>query len=133
MLLVGAPASAKGEAPKCLGSKGLTDCGGQCVNLKTDANNCGSCGQACLDGQTCMAGSCIGSTNTKDCDDGNPCTNDAWVKGTCVSTPKDTDGDGTPDCNDFCPTDPEKVEPGICGCSKPDTDSDSDGTPDCIQ
>ena len=44
----------------------------------------------------------------------------------------DTDSDGTPDCNDNCPNDPNKTEPGICGCSVTDTDTDSDGTPDCI-
>ena len=33
---------------------------------------------------------------------------------------------------DLCPDDPNKIEPGICGCGVPDTDTDSDGTPDCI-
>ena len=33
--------------------------------------------------------------------------------------------------NDGCPNDPNKTEPGICGCGTPDTDTDSDGTPDC--
>jgi len=33
---------------------------------------------------------------------------------------------------DNCPNDPNKTEPGICGCGVPDTDSDGDGTPDCI-
>jgi hypothetical protein len=32
---------------------------------------------------------------------------------------------------DQCPNDPNKTEPGICGCGVPDTDSDNDGTPDC--
>ncbi|MFH1723998.1 MAG: PKD domain-containing protein [Elusimicrobiota bacterium] len=32
---------------------------------------------------------------------------------------------------DFCPDDPDKVEPGVCGCGVPDTDSDGDGTLDC--
>ena len=39
-------------------------------------------------------------------------------------------GAGT-DSNDNCPDDPDKTEPGICGCGTPDTDSDQDGTPDC--
>ncbi|MCP4289090.1 MAG: PEP-CTERM sorting domain-containing protein, partial [Gammaproteobacteria bacterium] len=43
----------------------------------------------------------------------------------------DSDGDGTPDCIDNCPADPDKTEPGICGCGVADTDSDGDGTPDC--
>jgi hypothetical protein len=44
----------------------------------------------------------------------------------------DTDGDGTPDCIDGCPNDPNKIAPGVCGCGVPDTDTDGDGTPDCI-
>ena len=32
---------------------------------------------------------------------------------------------------DNCPNDPNKVDPGICGCGVADTDSDLDGTPDC--
>jgi hypothetical protein len=43
----------------------------------------------------------------------------------------DTDGDGTADCADGCPTDPLKIAPGICGCGVADTDTDLDGTADC--
>ena len=32
---------------------------------------------------------------------------------------------------DNCPNDPDKTEPGICGCGVPDVDTDSDGTFDC--
>lgn len=38
----------------------------------------------------------------------------------CQATPlsctEDRDQDGNPDCNDLCPTDSQKVVPGICGC-----------------
>lgn len=34
-------------------------------------------------------------------------------------------------CSDECPTDPNKNDPGACGCGVPDTDRDRDGTPDC--
>jgi sugar lactone lactonase YvrE len=44
----------------------------------------------------------------------------------------DTDGDGVGDCDENCPNDPDKTEPGVCGCGLADTDSDQDGTPDCI-
>ena len=43
----------------------------------------------------------------------------------------DSDGDGTNDCNDRCPADPNKTQPGICGCGISDMDSDMDGTLDC--
>ncbi len=34
-------------------------------------------------------------------------------------------------CNDACPDDPNKTDPGVCGCGVADTDTDNDGTPDC--
>lgn len=48
-----------------------------------------------------------------------------------ISTTTPDDG-GTSDDSDLCPDDPDKTEPGICGCGIADTDSDGDGTPDCI-
>jgi hypothetical protein len=33
---------------------------------------------------------------------------------------------------DCCPLDPQKTDPGQCGCGVPDTDTDADGTADCI-
>lgn len=37
---------------------GTTACGGACVNLSSDARNCGACGSACAAGQSCVAGAC---------------------------------------------------------------------------
>ncbi|MGB4259854.1 MAG: thrombospondin type 3 repeat-containing protein [Phycisphaerae bacterium] len=48
------------------------------------------------------------------------------------SDQNDVDGDFVGDLCDGCPNDPDKIEPGACGCGVADTDSDSDGTPDCI-
>ena len=49
------------------------------------------------------------------------------------NTDADTDQDGVADCNDGCPTDPNKTDPGACGCGKAeDTDTDGDGTADCV-
>ena len=45
----------------------------------------------------------------------------------CGVADTDSDGDGTPDCNDGCPNDPAKTAPGICGCGVADTDTDGDG------
>ncbi|ABW68920.1 PD40 domain-containing protein [Desulfosudis oleivorans] len=45
----------------------------------------------------------------------------------------DTDGDGTPDCVDLCPDDPDKIEPGACGCGVADTDADGNGIADCLE
>jgi len=77
---------------------------------------------------TCDAVECI---DPIDCDDMDPCTADDCVDGSCVNTPIDTDMDGTPDCDDGCPNDPNKIDPGQCGCGIADDDSDMDGTADC--
>ncbi len=45
----------------------------------------------------------------------------------------DSDGDGLTDCDDACPNDPKKSQPGTCGCGVSETDSDGDGAPDCIE
>ncbi|HRE88688.1 MAG TPA: hypothetical protein PK095_06055 [Myxococcota bacterium] len=53
---------------------------------------------------------------------GNLCGPDA----TCVNLP------GTYECIvDDCPSDPDKTEPGVCGCGAPETDANQDGLADC--
>lgn len=49
----------------------------------------------------------------------------------CTNDDLDTDNDGTPDCLDFCVNDPNKIEPGNCGCSILDGDADGDGIENC--
>ena len=44
----------------------------------------------------------------------------------------DIDGDGICGDADNCPEDPNKADPGICGCGVVDTDSDEDGIADCV-
>jgi hypothetical protein len=44
----------------------------------------------------------------------------------------DSDGDGVIDDLDACPIDPDKIDPGQCGCGEVDTDTDEDNTADCI-
>lgn len=44
---------------------GLNLCGADCVDLKSDRNNCGKCGQQCEGEQTCVEGSCT-------CPNGDP-------------------------------------------------------------
>ena len=50
---------------------------------------------------------------------------------TTTSLPPDTTTTTLPS-EDLCPDDPNKTEPGICGCGRTDVDSDSDGIEDCI-
>ncbi|MCP3979767.1 MAG: DNRLRE domain-containing protein [bacterium] len=44
----------------------------------------------------------------------------------------DSDGDGACDPGDGCPLDPNKTDPGACGCGEAESDADADGTPDCV-
>ncbi len=48
-----------------------------------------------------------------------------------VNVLPDSDDDGVCDFEDNCPNDPNKINPGECGCGIPDTDTDNDGTVDC--
>lgn len=66
------------------------------------------------------------------CEDACPFTDKA-APGQCgCDTPDtDTDSDGTADCIDVCPDDPNKDSENQCGCNVLDTDSDNDGTADC--
>ena len=64
------------------------------------------------------------------CDDGDPCTeNDVYdASCNCVGVSViDTDMDGVNDCLDTCPTDPNKVEPGVCGCGNEELDANQNG------
>jgi Regulator of chromosome condensation (RCC1) repeat len=42
----------------CSCSDSKTGCGGSCVDLRTDAANCGACGYSCAYGAACAAGQC---------------------------------------------------------------------------
>jgi hypothetical protein len=55
--------------------KGLADCGGVCVDLLTDHNNCGACGHACYPGLCRGDGTCT------------ICTEDIVASGFCADNP----------------------------------------------
>jgi hypothetical protein len=38
--------------------QGQSNCNGQCTDLTTDSNNCGFCGNVCVNSQTCQKGQC---------------------------------------------------------------------------
>jgi hypothetical protein len=70
------------------------------------------------------------STNMDSCPS-DPNKTDPGICG-CGTPDKDSDGDGTADCQDKCPSDSKKTQPGQCGCGISDKDSDGDGTADCL-
>jgi hypothetical protein len=46
---------------------GCTQCGADCVDLRTDAKNCGKCGTTCSSGAKCVQGSCQCDANAQKC------------------------------------------------------------------
>ncbi len=46
-----------GVCARCPGA--LAACDGFCVDILSNASNCGRCGRACAEGQGCVAGSCV--------------------------------------------------------------------------
>lgn len=74
-----------------------------CVDLLSDSTNCGTCGNACPTGATCLAGNC-------------ECPGDQVPCGaTCVNTGNDASNCGT--CGKACATN-ESCETGACVCNQ---------------
>ena len=124
-------------------SDGTADCVDDCPNdpLKIDPGVCG-CGQLeagspCDDGvigsiNDVVLPDCTCAGTLVDCDDEDDCTADSYDGAECRNEPlPDGDADGVCDLIDGCPADPEKTDPGDCGCGIADVDSDADGTLDC--
>jgi hypothetical protein len=94
-----------------------------------------------------MSATCNATTPANPAGYGDPCSSapnacgdtaagTIGCDGSCDAVPPaaaDPDGDGTPDCLDQCPADPNKTAPGVCGCGLPETvstfyrDLDADG------
>jgi hypothetical protein len=59
-------------------AQSLTNCSGACIDLQTDDDHCGMCGNVCAIGQRCTAGKCVatcqnGWTSCPDADGGTTC------------------------------------------------------------
>jgi hypothetical protein len=94
------------DAP-CLAPKAT--CGGACVDLASDTNNCGVCGTRCLPGQTCItaggATACACATGKRICGMGTGAV--------CTDTTTDVNNCGG--CGTRC-TSGETCEAGACKC-----------------
>lgn len=87
----------------CCGS-GQTYCGGSCVDLTNDVNNCGACGNVCGGGTTCVNGTCTGG--------GNGCSSgQTRCNGTCVNLSSDNNNCGA--CGNVC-LDGSTCSNGVC-------------------
>lgn len=62
------PGGACANASTCLA--GQTLCAGTCVDLATDPSKCGTCGNVCAIGETCLGSACAAPF-------GNPCASDS--------------------------------------------------------
>ena len=62
------------------------------------------------------------------CSSDADCAEGCSSNGQCLQNPEAINSEGA--C-DSCPYDPDKTEPGICGCGVADTDSDGDGVANC--
>jgi hypothetical protein len=74
---------------------------------------------------------CNGNNTPDVCDIVQGTSADCQPNGVPDECEPDSDGDTTVDDCDACPFDPDKTDPGACGCGVPDDDSDGDATPDC--
>ncbi|WP_437784086.1 MXAN_6577-like cysteine-rich protein [Sorangium sp. So ce1097] len=84
--------------PTCVAP--LASCDGVCVDTSSDQDHCGVCGVACEDGQTCVAGACVG------CDEGQTACGDG-----CFDLQSDVEHCGS--CNSAC-EDGQTCEDGVC-------------------
>ena len=103
---------------------GLEACGDQCVDVMTDDENCGECGNACGDGESCEAGVCEGDDpQPEPCDDGLEACGDQ-----CVDLMTDEANCG--ECGNAC-GDGESCEAGVCEEDDPEPEPCDDGLEEC--
>ncbi len=106
---------------------GVIDSGEQCDDGNTQPND--GCDETCvIELGACCQGTVCNISTESDCLGAG---GGFFGPDTTCNSP-DADGDGLRDECDACPNDPNKIQPGICGCNRDDfADSDNDGVPDC--
>jgi hypothetical protein len=91
-----------GAGGVCTCHPGLAPCGSRCVDVQTDAQNCGACGSGCPSGATCSGGAC------------GPCQPGLTMcGGACVDTSSDPMNCGA--CGAPCPS-AATCRAATCGC-----------------
>ena len=102
-------AGTEGSAGTDGGSGGCVMCGPDCVDVSSDPQNCGSCGDSCGDGKICVNGDCTDACDPACKGDLEVCDGDQCVcrsgltpcEGECVDLRTDPSHCGT--CGDACP------------------------------
>ena len=102
-----ATATATATATMISCPSGETACGGACVNLLLDLQNCGACGNACASGEDCVSGACSGGAPPPCADGLTRCA------GVCVDTSSDLNNCGA--CGAVCVL---QCEQGRCACGQ---------------
>jgi hypothetical protein len=84
---IACPADGGGDGTVCAQAGGGlgTCCSGGCVNTFSNLANCGTCGNACQQGQSCDFGSCVIGDCASPGYAGGSCTQDGGRLGTCCS------------------------------------------------
>jgi hypothetical protein len=100
-----------GSAPQC--AAGQTPCNGVCVDVTTNAGNCGLCGFQCAAGEACVGGSCQPQANQA-----SPCGAPGQTNcgGVCVNLANDQAHCGA--CGQACAAGVDCVN-SVCGGSCP--------------
>lgn len=135
----GDPGSNAGEAGSSSGSSGTTSGKGGA------SGNGGSAGTGVAGTSGGSSGSSSGAGGSSGKGGSTSTGGSAGTLAGAGGTTSGTAGDGgagemgsggeAPDCtapDDCCPSDPNKTEPGVCGCGVAETDTDSDSTPNCL-
>jgi hypothetical protein len=91
-----APAPGKGNCPT-----GRVKCRGRCVNLQSDANNCGQCSNVCSAAEVCAGGACVCPQGQLGC-----------ATGLCACPQGTGCSPVTGECAPICPDRPPE---GACG------------------
>ena len=96
-------------------------CGGHCVNVMNDSQNCGACGKQCTGNSYCTGGNCSQVPCTTTCTSGSCCGSQCCTAGELCCDPQGPVDQG-PACetpNEFG-TCPVGCAP-LCVCASPDT------------
>jgi Glycosyl hydrolases family 18/Stigma-specific protein, Stig1 len=111
-------------------------CEGVCIDVLSDDDNCGDCGNICEYFETCQNGICNGNIVNPDCDEDADDDNDYISNGDegCLYN-LDFDNDGTYDYEDIDSDNdglPDAIEAGDTDLNTPPRDTDSDGAADYV-